>query len=83
MLSVLCLTLLFVQTARAELTKLSDHVYSYVGVKDASPAHSFAANAGIIIGADGMLVVDTLISAKEGERFLADIRRVTNKPINC
>lgn len=80
-LSTLALTLLFVQTAFAELTKLADNVYSYVGVKDASPARSFAANAGIVIGRDGVLVVDTLISAKEGERFLADIRKVTDKPI--
>jgi cyclase len=67
--------------ANAELTKIADNVYSYVGVKDASPASSFAANAGIVIGRDGVLVVDTLISAKEGERFLADIRKVTDKPI--
>jgi len=80
-LSVVALTLLFVQTAFADLTKLADNVYSYVGVKDASPGHSFAANAGIVIGRDGVLVVDTLISAKEGERFLADIRKVTDKPI--
>jgi glyoxylase-like metal-dependent hydrolase (beta-lactamase superfamily II) len=80
-LSTLILTLLFVQNVFAELTKLTDNVYAYVGVKDASPAHSFAANAGIVIGRDNVLVIDTLISAKEGERFLADIRRVTNKPI--
>jgi cyclase len=79
--SALFLTLLFVQTACAELAKLADNVYAYVGVKDASPAHSFAANAGIVIGQDGVLVIDTLISAKEGERFLADIRAVTDKPI--
>ena len=63
------------------LTKISDNVYSYVGQKDSSPAHSFAANAGIVIGRDGILVVDTLISAREGERFLADIRKVSDKPI--
>ncbi len=80
-LSVVALTLLFVQTAFADLTKLADNVYSYVGSKDASASHSFAANAGIIIGRDGVLVVDTLISAKEGKRFLADIRKVTDKPI--
>ena len=67
--------------ACAELTRIADNVYSYVGEKDASPAHSFAANAGIVIGRDGILVVDTLISAKEGERFLADIRKVSDKPI--
>lgn len=73
--------LLLTQSAFAELTKIADNVYSYVGVKDASPTHSFAANAGIVVGKDGVLVVDTLISAREGERFLADIRKVTTKPI--
>jgi glyoxylase-like metal-dependent hydrolase (beta-lactamase superfamily II) len=80
-LSFIAVTLLFTQSAFAELTKIADNVYSYVGQKDGSPTHSFAANAGIIIGTDGVLVVDTLISAKEGERFLADIRKVTSKPI--
>lgn len=77
----LVFSLLFVGSAFAELTKLADTVYAYVGVKDASAAHSFAANAGIVIGQDGVLVIDTLISAKEGKRFLADIRKVTKKPI--
>lgn len=79
--ATLILTLLLVQNASAELTKLADNVYSYVGVKDASPAHSFAANAAIVVGRDSVLVIDTLISAKEGARFLADIRKVTNRPI--
>ncbi|QXE92962.1 MBL fold metallo-hydrolase [Geomonas subterranea] len=78
---ILSFTLLLAQAACAELTKLAGNVYSYVGSKDASPGHSFAANAGIVIGKDGVLVIDTLISAKEGERFLADIRKVTGKPI--
>ena len=67
--------------AQEGLTKIADNVYSYVGAKDASPANSFAANAGIVIGRDGILVVDTLISAKEGQRFLADIRKISDKPI--
>lgn len=78
---LLTLLALGVPSAFADLTRLSDNVYAYVGEKDASPAHSFAANAGIVIGRDGVLVVDTLISAKEGERFLADIRKITKKPI--
>ncbi|OGU16425.1 MAG: MBL fold metallo-hydrolase [Geobacteraceae bacterium GWC2_53_11] len=81
LLSFIAVTLLFTQSAFAELTKIADNVYSYVGQKDGSPAHSFAANAGIVIGKDSVLVVDTLISAKEGARFLADIRKVTSKPI--
>jgi glyoxylase-like metal-dependent hydrolase (beta-lactamase superfamily II) len=80
---VFALTALFGGAAFAQegLTKIADNVYSYVGVKDASPARSFAANAGIVIGRDGILVVDTLISAKEAQRFLADIRKVSDKPI--
>ena len=67
--------------AQEGLTKIADNVYSYIGQKDASPTHSFAANAGIVIGRDGILVIDTLISAKEAQRFLADIRKVSDKPI--
>lgn len=63
------------------LTRIADNVYSYADVKSAGPGNSFAANAGIIIGTDGILVVDTLISAKEARRFLADIRKVSAKPI--
>jgi cyclase len=75
------LLLFLAAPALADFSKIADNVYSYVGEKDASPAHSFAANAGIVIGRDGILVVDTLISAKEAQRFLADIRKISDKPI--
>jgi glyoxylase-like metal-dependent hydrolase (beta-lactamase superfamily II) len=67
--------------AQDGLTRIADNVYSYVGTKKASPANSFGANAGIIIGRDGIVVVDTLISAKEAARFIKDIRAVSDKPI--
>ncbi len=78
-----CCFLLFAHTALAEngLTRISPHVYSYIGVQEASPANSFGANAGIIIGKKGIVVVDTLISAKEANRFLQDIRKISDKPI--
>ncbi len=81
--SVFVMTALFATTASARqgLTKLADNVYSYVDVKNATPAESFAANAGIVVGRDGILVVDTLISAKEAKRFIGDIRKVSDKPI--
>lgn len=63
------------------LTKIADGVYSYVDAKNPSPATSFGANAGIIIGKDGVVVVDTLTSAKEAQRFIKDIRSITDKPI--
>ncbi len=63
------------------LTKIADGVYSYVDAKNPSPATSFGANAGVIIGKDGVVVVDSLTSAKEAQRFIRDIRSVTDKPI--
>ncbi|MGE5173061.1 MAG: MBL fold metallo-hydrolase, partial [Betaproteobacteria bacterium] len=68
-------------TARAGLVKIAEGVYAYIDEKNPSPATSFGANAGIIIGQDGMVVVDTLISAKEAQRFIKDIRAVSDKPI--
>jgi cyclase len=63
------------------LVKIADNIYSYVDVKKGSPQNSFGANAGIIIGKDGIVVVDTLISANEAKRFIKDIRLISDKPI--
>ncbi|HET6421672.1 MAG TPA: MBL fold metallo-hydrolase, partial [Geobacteraceae bacterium] len=67
--------------AQEGLMKIAENVYSYVGVKNAGPANSFAANAGIVVGKDGIAVIDTLISAKEAQRFIRDIRKISDKPI--
>lgn len=67
--------------AETGLTKIADNVYSYVDVKNSSPRNSFGANAGIVIGRDGILVIDTLVSAKEAKRFINDIRAISDKPI--
>lgn len=65
----------------AGLARIADGIYSYLDEKNPLPSRSFGANAGIIIGRDGIVVVDTLISAKEGQRFIRDIKAVTNKPV--
>lgn len=70
-----------VAVAETELTRISDAVYAYVGVPEGTAGNAFSANAGVIIGDDGAVVVDTLTSAKEGELFLQAIRKVTDKPI--
>ncbi len=80
MLSV-CLLFSHHAYAGQGLTKIGDNVYSYVDVKGASPQNSFGANAGIIIGRNGIIVVDTLTSAKEARRFIQDIRKISDKPI--
>ena len=67
--------------AEQGLKKIAEGVYSYVDTKNASPRNGFGANAGIIIGNDGILVVDTLISAKQADKFIEDIRRISDKPI--
>lgn len=63
------------------LTQISDGVYAYTNIKSQSPGNRFGANAGIVIGDDGLLVVDTLTTAKEAALFLADIRKITDKPV--
>jgi cyclase len=64
------------------LVKLSEHVYAAVDFKNASPgANSFGVNTGVVIGNDAVLVVDTRISAKKAQEFIADIKKITGKPI--
>jgi glyoxylase-like metal-dependent hydrolase (beta-lactamase superfamily II) len=67
--------------AAEKLTQIAENVYAYVDTKNSSKDNSFGANAGVIIGKDGIVVVDTLISAKEAKRFIRDIRAVSRKPI--
>ena len=67
--------------AQQGLKKIADGVYAYADVKNGSPKNSFGANAGIIVDKDGIIVVDTLISAKEAKRFIKDIRVISDKPI--
>ena len=76
-------SLMFSQKASAQqgLIKIADNVYSYVDTKNSSPQNSFGANAGIIIDRDGIIVIDTLVSAKEAKRFIKDIRAISKKPI--
>ncbi len=67
--------------AAEKLTQIAENVFAFVDTKNSSKNNSFGANAGIIIGKDGIVVVDTLISAKEAKRFIRAIRTVSRKPI--
>jgi cyclase len=63
------------------LQRISDSVYSYAGVQGAAASNSFGANAGIIIGQDYLVAVDSLMSAREAQRFMKDIRKISKKPV--
>ncbi len=67
--------------AAQKLTKIAEGVYASVDVKNGGPKNSYGANGGIIIGKDGIVVVDTMISAKEAKDFIRKIRAVSRKPI--
>lgn len=67
--------------AADKLTRIGDNVFAYVDTKQSSKDNSFGANAGIIIGRDGIAVIDTLVSAKEAKRFIKAIKAVSKKPI--
>lgn len=67
--------------ADSGLVKITDSVYSYADVKGAAAKNSFGANAGIIIGKDYLVAVDSLMSAREARRFIKDIRKVSKKPV--
>jgi cyclase len=79
----LCFLVLFHQAVQADdgLTKVTGSIYAYTGVKKASPQNSFGANAGVIIGQDFLVAVDSLISSREAKRFLQDIHKISKKPI--
>lgn len=78
---VCCLLLLTDAVQAGGLVRITERVYAYVDAQDTSPANSFGANAGIIIGEKGIAVVDTLVSAKEAQRFLRDIAAISGKPV--
>lgn len=60
----------------AEFRQLADGVYAYL-----QPPLVWHSNAGAIVGEREVIVVDSLTNAAMAQDFLAEIRRVTDKPV--
>lgn len=62
---------------------VAEGVYAFVGDGGEPDAHNrgFAGNSGFIVGAAGVTVIDTGASRRHGERMLAAIARVTDRPV--
>ncbi|MBU1610867.1 MAG: MBL fold metallo-hydrolase [Proteobacteria bacterium] len=64
-----------------KLSFITDGVYGYVNDAPGTPGNLYAANVGVIVGDDAVLVVDTLTSADEAKMLISDIKKITDKPI--
>jgi len=59
------------------LKELGPGVYAAID----GPEHKAGSNAGFVIGDDGVLVVDSFFNAEAARALVAEIRRLTPKPI--
>ncbi|HEV8432321.1 MAG TPA: MBL fold metallo-hydrolase [Thermoanaerobaculia bacterium] len=67
----------FAQNADFDLIKVADGVYAAV----AKPGGIASGNAGFVIGDDGVVVVDTFFTPAAAEELVAEIAKLTPKPI--
>ena len=62
-----------------DTVKLADGIYAFIAPEDASAFVS--GNSVVIIGSDGALVVDSGHVPSLTKRMIADITKLTNKPL--
>jgi glyoxylase-like metal-dependent hydrolase (beta-lactamase superfamily II) len=60
-----------------QIEELAAGVYARVGTRPLLP------NSGIIVGDEGVVVVDSGYSVQGGRDLLADVRRLTPKPVTA
>jgi cyclase len=64
-----------------ELRSLAPGVFAYVQGGGPGRDNVSVSNAGLIVGDEGLMVIDTLTAPKHAARFLDAIRTVTDKPV--
>ena len=65
-----------------QLKQVSPHVWYVQGISGiATENQGFISNATVIVGSKGIMVVDALGSPSLAERLLAEIRKISDKPI--
>src|SRR5580765_5414950 len=67
-------------TWETELKEIAPGVHAYIQGGGPGRDNASVANAGIVVGDDGVLVIDTLTAPLHAKAFIAAIRRVTDKP---
>ena len=67
-------------TWEKELRELAPNVYGYIQGGGPGRDNVSVSNAGVIVGDDGVMVIDTTDRADAREDFIAAIRKVTDKP---
>jgi len=67
----------------AKVVRLNDHVYALLGPVDLPNAenHGYMVNSAVIIGKQGVVLVDTGFSKAIGEHIKKAIRGITSKPV--
>ena len=61
------------EAKKTTFTKLSENAYAYTAEGDP--------NSGVVVGDDGVLVIDTTATPAMARALIAEIRKVTDKPI--
>jgi glyoxylase-like metal-dependent hydrolase (beta-lactamase superfamily II) len=63
--------------------KVADGVYAFIGEGGEATAanRGFIGNSGFIVGATGVIVIDTGSSYRQGKRILQAIAAITDKPV--
>jgi cyclase len=69
-----------VPTWKTELRQLAPNVYAYVQGGGPGIPNRSVSNAGIVIGDDGVLVIDATAGPIHAKNFITQIRKVTDKP---